>query len=62
MAEGVLDETPHPAITILVGDYGNRTGILVAILRHGSDHDAGGMDLRQADAPGSQSGNHEVRP
>ena len=33
MAEGVLDETPHPAISILVGDYGNRTGILVGIPR-----------------------------
>ena len=44
-----------------MGDYGNCTGILVAILRDGSDHDAGRMDLRQADAPGSQSGNHEVR-
>jgi hypothetical protein len=30
MAEGILDETPHPAISILVGDYGNPTGSLVA--------------------------------
>jgi len=43
-----------------VGDYGNRTGILVAILRDGSDNNAGRVDFRQADAPGNQSGNHEV--
>ena len=60
--KGISHETPHPAISILVGNYGNRTGILVAILRDGSDHDAGGMDFRQADAPGGESGNHEVRP
>ena len=32
--DGMIDhETPHPATSPVVGDYGNRAGILVAIPR-----------------------------